>query len=80
MIDAIRRCFHRLHADRAGDFVQKILIIACIALPILIVLLVFRGEIGGWFKDRKSDIIQEGADKRMESQEAARWLIPLHLR
>ena len=55
----IARGLRRLHRDSLGDLVQKILIIAAIALPILILLLLFRNEISEWFKKGKDDVMQQ---------------------
>lgn len=55
----IVRTLRRLHLDRSADMVQKILIIACIALPILVILLVFRNEIKKWFTEQKDKVSEE---------------------
>ncbi len=48
----IARRLKRLHRDETGDEgVNKILIIAMIVVPLLIVLFAFRDKIVNWFKD-----------------------------
>ena len=50
MMSHLRRLAGRLHRDTTGAMsVEKILILALIALPILIVLLIFRKKIVDWF-------------------------------
>lgn len=50
MMSHLRRFAGRLHRDTTGAMsVEKILILALIALPILIVLLLFRKTIVDWF-------------------------------
>ena len=52
-----RRLVQRLHQDTAGAMsVEKILLLTLIALPIVIVLLLFRKTIVGWFEDQKSSL------------------------
>ena len=49
----MKNLLKKLHSDDAGAMsVEKVLILALIALPILIVLLLFRGKIVGWFNDQ----------------------------
>ncbi len=51
------RTFHR---DEQGDEgVNKILIIALIAVPLVIILIIFGKEIVQWFKDAWSDLAGE---------------------
>jgi Flp pilus assembly pilin Flp len=50
MIEALKKNLLRLHQDERGAMsVEKVLILAVIALPILIVLFLFRQKIVGWF-------------------------------
>ena len=46
-----------LHQDDAGAMsVEKIMIIALIALPIVIALFLFRKTLVGWFTDQTTDL------------------------
>lgn len=46
-----------LHRDESGAMsVEKILILAAIALPILVVLYLFRNIIQGWFKEQSDSL------------------------
>jgi Flp pilus assembly pilin Flp len=55
----MKNLLKRLHRDDAGAMsVEKILILALIALPILIILLLFRTKISGWFNDQASTLEQ----------------------
>ena len=57
MMSTLRRFAARLHRDTTGAMsVEKILILALIALPILIVLLLFRRAIVEWFEDQSSQL------------------------
>ena len=57
MIKRIRRRLRALHDDTAGAMsVEKIMIIALIALPIIIALWLFRKTLIGWFTDQSSDL------------------------
>lgn len=57
MISRLRGFAGRLHRDTQGAMsVEKILILALIAVPILIVLLLFRKTIVGWFNDQSSQL------------------------
>ncbi len=50
MISSMRRFSRRLHDDTQGAMsVEKILILAIIALPIIIVMLLFRDKLITWF-------------------------------
>ena len=50
MMSHLRRFAGRFHQDTTGAMsVEKILILALIALPILIILLIFRKKIVDWF-------------------------------
>ena len=56
-IERIKRGLRALHEDTAGAMsVEKILILALIALPIIIALLLFRQRIIGWFSDKSSEL------------------------
>jgi len=55
MVARLRQLARRLHTDTAGAMsVEKILIIALIALPILILLVLFRNQIEGWFNTQSA--------------------------
>ena len=57
MIERIKRGLRALHEDTAGAMsVEKILILALIALPIIIILLLFRKTIVSWFSDQSSQL------------------------
>lgn len=57
MMSQLRRLASRLHRDTTGAMsVEKILILALIALPILIVLLVFRKQIVEWFNNQSAQL------------------------
>lgn len=57
MMSLLRRFAGRLHRDTTGAMsVEKILILALIALPILIVLLVFRKKIVDWFNTQDTQL------------------------
>jgi Flp pilus assembly pilin Flp len=52
MRKTLKKLFLRIHQDDRGAMsVEKVLILAVIALPILIVLYLFRQTIVGWFND-----------------------------
>ena len=56
----ISRFLGRLHRNESGAMsVEKILILALIALPILIILIVFKGTIVGWFTDQQNTLQQD---------------------
>ena len=49
--------FRGLHQDTDGAMsVEKILILGLIALPIIVILLVFRGKIVTWFQDQENNL------------------------
>ena len=57
MMSLLRRFAGRLHRDTTGAMsVEKILILALIALPILIVLLIFRKKIVEWFNTQDTQL------------------------
>ena len=57
MMSLLRRFAGRLHRDTTGAMsVEKILILALIALPILIVLLIFRKKIVDWFNTQDTQL------------------------
>ena len=57
MIKRLKNRLKALHDDTGGAMsVEKILIIALIAVPILIVLLFFRKKFVGWFTDEANTL------------------------
>jgi len=53
----LSRILKMLHRDDRGAMsVEKILILALIALPIIVILLAFRKTIVGWFEDQESQL------------------------
>jgi Flp pilus assembly pilin Flp len=50
------RAFHR---DDSGKAIEKILILALIALPIIIVLVIFRNDIKEWFQKSRDELEAE---------------------
>ncbi|HVX84530.1 MAG TPA: hypothetical protein VH253_06910 [Phycisphaerae bacterium] len=57
MVKRMLETLQKLDRDDAGAMsVEKILILAIIALPILIVLLLFRQKIEGWFNQQSSTL------------------------
>lgn len=57
MLKRLRNLASWLYRDQRGAMsVEKILILALIALPILIVLLLFRRTIVGWFEDQSEQL------------------------
>ena len=57
MIERIKHGLRALHEDEAGAMsVEKILILALIAVPILIVLLLFRKTIIDWFTEQSGQL------------------------
>lgn len=53
----LRRLAHRLHHDTAGAMsVEKIMIIALIALPIVLALWAFRTKLIDWFNTQSSQL------------------------
>ncbi len=58
MVGRMKKLLGRLHRDDAGAMsIEKVLLIVLIALPIVIVLAVFRETILTWFKG-KSDKLE----------------------
>ena len=59
-IARLKRGLLALHEDDSGAMsVEKILILALIALPIIIVLLLFKDTIKSWFKDTSSKLKED---------------------
>ena len=57
MVKRIKDCLAALHRDERGAMsVEKVLILAIIALPILIVLFAFRKLIVGWFESNANQL------------------------
>jgi Flp pilus assembly pilin Flp len=57
MKSCLRRLAHRLHKDTGGAMsVEKIMIIALIALPIILALWAFRTKLISWFNDQSSQL------------------------
>ncbi len=57
MISATRRFLRRLHEDTDGAMsVEKILILAIIALPILLIMIIFRDKLVGWFNGQSNQL------------------------
>jgi Flp pilus assembly pilin Flp len=53
--------FKRLHENESGAMsVEKILILALIALPIIIILVAFKGTIATWFSGQKDQLQDPG--------------------
>ena len=71
-MSALSRALTRLHDDEAGAMsVEKILLVALIALPIIIVLVFFRDTIMGWFDTQAGQLGQEGGGG--QQQERRPW-------
>jgi len=61
MMSQLRSLARRLHRDTAGAMsVEKVLILALIALPILILLMLFRSKIVEWFRGQSSQLQDPG--------------------
>jgi Flp pilus assembly pilin Flp len=59
----IREYFRRLHRNDCGAMsVEKILILALIALPIIIILVAFKGTIVGWFTGQQNTLEQDAGN------------------
>lgn len=57
MLQRFKSGVRALHDDTSGAMsVEKILILALVAVPILIVLLLFRGTIVDWFKQQSGQL------------------------
>ncbi len=68
-MSALTRALKRLHDDEAGAMsVEKILLVALIALPIIIVLVFFRDTIMGWFDTQAGQLHQEGGGGEQEQE------------
>lgn len=60
MKSRITRLLKRLHQDESGAMsVEKILILALIALPIIIILIAFKGIITGWFSTQQDTLTKD---------------------
>jgi len=60
MKSRISRFLGRLHRNESGAMsVEKILILALIALPILIILILFKTTIVGWFTTQQGTLEQD---------------------
>jgi Flp pilus assembly pilin Flp len=63
MLTQLRKWINGLHENTDGAMsVEKILIIALIALPILIFLVLFRNNVEGWFNTQSTDLTNAGAN------------------
>lgn len=61
MRNRMKTLLSRLHQDDSGAMsVEKILILALIALPILIILIAFKGKITEWFNGQSSQLQDPG--------------------
>jgi len=61
MLGKVKQALLAIHRDDRGAMsVEKILILAVIALPILIVLFVFRNTIIKWFNANTNDLNNNG--------------------
>ena len=59
MLAKLKNYFRSIHrSDRGAMSVETILIIAIIAVPLIIVLFIFRQKIVGWFSNQSSDLEQ----------------------
>jgi Flp pilus assembly pilin Flp len=57
MLKRLTRGLRALHDDTAGAMsVEKIMIIALIALPIIILLIAFRETLKGWFTNQSDQL------------------------
>lgn len=57
LLRQVKTGLRALHDDTSGAMsVEKILILALIAVPILIVLLIFRGTIVSWFNQQSGQL------------------------
>ena len=60
MKSRIREYLRRLHRNESGAMsVEKILILALIALPIIIILIAFKGVITGWFSTQQDTLTKD---------------------
>ena len=68
---SLRGALARLHADEQGDEgVNKILIIAMIVVPLVIILILFGRDIVKFFKEAWAKVIGESRDGRVDPDEA----------
>ena len=57
MVARIRQLARKLHTDTAGAMsVEKVLILALIAIPILVILVLFRNNITDWFNTQSGKL------------------------
>ena len=60
MLNRLKQLAVRFHNDDSGAMsVEKILILAVISVPILILIYVFGGKIKGWFSTQQSNLTNE---------------------
>ncbi len=61
MVQKIKNFCQRLHQDTSGAMsVEMILLVALIALPIVILLFLFRAQLVTWFKGQASQVNDPG--------------------
>ena len=61
MLTKLRQFAMRLHRDESGAMsVEKILILALIALPIILILVIFKTTITGWFGGQSDQLKDPG--------------------
>ncbi|MBB6487046.1 hypothetical protein [Rhizobium lusitanum] len=51
-----------VHNDERGDMAQIVLAVALIVIPLMLMLLAFGKQIGGWFKDQNSSLTSKAKD------------------
>jgi len=57
MFDSMKRFARSLHKDTSGAMsVEKVLLLAMIAVPIVILLIAFKDKIKGWFNDQADQL------------------------
>ena len=60
MLRRVKKALTKLHRDEQGaDMVEYILIVAAIALPLLVVVIYFWGDIKEWMTDKTSEVFDE---------------------
>jgi Flp pilus assembly pilin Flp len=60
MIRSLRKLASRFHQDTTGAMsVEKILILGLVALPILIILLLFRKTVVEWFQSQSEQLTSD---------------------